>query len=142
MASPPGLLLFVLVPSALTRMYNQPVRIDEKGRTVGTLYRGPLHCLYLTAKKEGPLAWYKVSPSHKKAGPRLCTGRNADKASRLTSRFLNAGHDGSPGKDSTAHCPHTRHERGIPGELRMQKLPCPRLGLERDLLRALHVNRE
>lgn len=47
--------------TALTRMYNQPVKIDERGRTVGALYRGPIHCLYLTAKAEGPLAWYKVS---------------------------------------------------------------------------------
>lgn len=51
--------------TALTRMYNQPVRIDEKtGRTVGTLYKGPLHCLYLTAKAEGPLAWYKGTTAH------------------------------------------------------------------------------
>lgn len=46
--------------TALTRMYNQPVKVLPNGRTVGALYRGPLHCLYLTAKAEGPLAWYKV----------------------------------------------------------------------------------
>lgn len=47
--------------TALTRMYNQPVNVLPNGKTVGALYRGPLHCLYLTAKAEGPLAWYKVS---------------------------------------------------------------------------------
>lgn len=47
--------------TALTRMYNQPVKVMPNGKTVGVLYRGPLHCLYLTAKAEGPLAWYKVS---------------------------------------------------------------------------------
>lgn len=59
-----------------------------RGKSVGTLYRGehahrvyrlgaapsltllprvptgPLHCLYLTAKTEGPLAWYKGTTAH------------------------------------------------------------------------------
>lgn len=50
--------------TALTRMYNQPVRIDERGRSVGTLYRNPFHCLYLTAKAEGVLGWYKGTTAH------------------------------------------------------------------------------
>ena len=50
--------------TALSRVYNQPTRIDERGRSVGTLYRGPIHCLYLTAKTEGPLAWYKGTTAH------------------------------------------------------------------------------
>ncbi|SPO35786.1 related to OAC1 - similarity to mitochondrial uncoupling proteins (MCF) [Pseudozyma flocculosa] len=50
--------------TALTRMYNQPVRIDERGRSVGTLYRNPIHCLYLTAKAEGVLGWYKGTTAH------------------------------------------------------------------------------
>lgn len=50
--------------TALTRMYNQPVKKDAYGRTVGALYKGPLHCLYLTAKAEGPLAWYKGTTAH------------------------------------------------------------------------------
>jgi hypothetical protein len=25
---------------------------------------GPIHCLYLTAKTEGPLAWYKGTTAH------------------------------------------------------------------------------
>ncbi|KAJ9473902.1 Mitochondrial oxaloacetate transport protein [Pseudozyma hubeiensis] len=50
--------------TALTRMYNQPVRIDERGRSVGTLYRNPFHCLYLTAKSEGVLGWYKGTTAH------------------------------------------------------------------------------
>lgn len=50
--------------TALTRMYNQPVTKDASGRTVGALYKGPLHCLYLTAKAEGPLAWYKGTTAH------------------------------------------------------------------------------
>lgn len=28
------------------------------------LLTGPLHCLYLTAKTEGPLAWYKGTTAH------------------------------------------------------------------------------
>jgi solute carrier family 25 protein 34/35 len=51
--------------TALSRVYNQPTRIDPaSGRAIGTLYRGPLHCLYLTAKTEGPLAWYKGTTAH------------------------------------------------------------------------------
>ncbi|PWN99715.1 mitochondrial carrier [Tilletiopsis washingtonensis] len=50
--------------TALSRVYNQPTRIDSRGRSVGTLYRGPIHCLYLTAKTEGPLAWYKGTTAH------------------------------------------------------------------------------
>ena len=50
--------------TALTRMYNQPVRIDERGRSIGTLYRNPIHCLYLTAKAEGVLGWYKGTTAH------------------------------------------------------------------------------
>ncbi|KAN0065893.1 Mitochondrial oxaloacetate carrier protein [Thecaphora frezii] len=50
--------------TALTRMYNQPIRIDERGRSVGTLYRNPIHCLYLTAKAEGVLGWYKGTTAH------------------------------------------------------------------------------
>ncbi|PWN49190.1 mitochondrial carrier [Violaceomyces palustris] len=50
--------------TALTRMYNQPVRVDERGRSVGTLYRNPIHCLYLTAKAEGVLGWYKGTTAH------------------------------------------------------------------------------
>ncbi|KAJ1577483.1 hypothetical protein NDA11_002221 [Ustilago hordei] len=50
--------------TALTRMYNQPVRIDQRGRSVGTLYRNPFHCLYLTAKAEGLLGWYKGTTAH------------------------------------------------------------------------------
>ncbi|PWN91243.1 mitochondrial carrier [Acaromyces ingoldii] len=50
--------------TALSRVYNQPTMIDARGKSVGTLYRGPLHCLYLTAKTEGPLAWYKGTTAH------------------------------------------------------------------------------
>lgn len=50
--------------TALTRMYNQPVRVDERGRSVGTLYRNPFHCLYLTAKAEGVMGWYKGTTAH------------------------------------------------------------------------------
>ncbi|CAO1629745.1 unnamed protein product [Sympodiomycopsis kandeliae] len=49
--------------TALTRMYNQPVQMVD-GKLKGTLYKGPLHCLYLTAKAEGPLAWYKGTTAH------------------------------------------------------------------------------
>lgn len=44
---------------ALTRVYNQPTQKLPDGRIVGTLYKGPIDCLWKTLKTEGPLAWYK-----------------------------------------------------------------------------------
>lgn len=38
--------------------------VSERGRSVGTLYRNPIHCLYLTAKAEGVLGWYKGTTAH------------------------------------------------------------------------------
>lgn len=48
--------------TALTRMYNQPVKKLPNGRTVGLLYRNPIDCLWKTLKTEGPLGWYKGKP--------------------------------------------------------------------------------
>ncbi|KAE8212490.1 hypothetical protein CF327_g3866 [Tilletia walkeri] len=50
--------------TALTRMYNQPTTKNAQGRTVGLLYKNPIHCLYLTAKAEGVLGWYKGTTAH------------------------------------------------------------------------------
>lgn len=51
--------------TALTRMYNQPVRIDERGRSVGILYKSPFDCLWQTAKAEGIVrGWYKGTTAH------------------------------------------------------------------------------
>ncbi|KAK0527892.1 Mitochondrial oxaloacetate carrier protein [Tilletia horrida] len=50
--------------TALTRMYNQPTTKNAQGKTVGLLYKNPIHCLYLTAKAEGVLGWYKGTTAH------------------------------------------------------------------------------
>ncbi|TCD68317.1 Mitochondrial oxaloacetate carrier protein [Steccherinum ochraceum] len=50
--------------TTLTRMYNQPTKQLPDGRHVGTLYKGPIDCLWKTAKAEGILAWYKGSTAH------------------------------------------------------------------------------
>lgn len=94
--------------TALTRMYNQPVNVLPNGKTVGALYRGPLHCLYLTAKAEGPLAWYKV-----------CSRalRRVEEESKLTSTSF-TGHNGSPGSYCAAYGLDAGHERGLLGEKR------------------------
>ncbi|KAI0351189.1 oxaloacetate carrier [Trametes cingulata] len=48
----------------LTRMYNQPTVRGSDGRTVGTLYRNPLDCLWKTLRAEGIYGWYKGSTAH------------------------------------------------------------------------------
>lgn len=93
--------------TALSRVYNQPTAIDgesnvrgavfnriltnalscstARGKSVGTLYRGPLHCLYLTAKTEGPLAWYKGTTAHLvRIAPHTVSCRFLLSSSRLT----------------------------------------------------------
>ncbi|KAK0556437.1 Mitochondrial oxaloacetate carrier protein [Tilletia horrida] len=50
--------------TALTRMYNQPTIKNAQGKTIGALYRNPIHCLYLTARAEGVLGWYKGTTAH------------------------------------------------------------------------------
>jgi len=50
--------------TALTRMYNQPTTKNAQGKTIGLLYKNPIHCLYLTAKAEGVLGWYKGTTAH------------------------------------------------------------------------------
>ncbi|KAG8876268.1 Mitochondrial oxaloacetate carrier protein [Tulasnella sp. 331] len=50
--------------TALTRMYNQPTQKLANGKTVGTLYKNPIDCLWKTLKTEGPLGWYKGTTAH------------------------------------------------------------------------------
>ncbi|PVG03024.1 mitochondrial carrier [Serendipita vermifera] len=54
--------------TALTRVYNQPTerRPDGRGgfRTVGTLYRNPIDCLWKTVSTEGVYGLYKGSTAH------------------------------------------------------------------------------
>ncbi|KAI8992749.1 mitochondrial carrier [Trametes punicea] len=50
--------------TTLTRMYNQPTVRAPDGRTVGTLYKNPLDCLWKTLKTEGIYGWYKGSTAH------------------------------------------------------------------------------
>jgi len=50
--------------TALTRMYNQPTKLLENGKTVGLLYKNPADCLWKTLKTEGILGWYKGTLAH------------------------------------------------------------------------------
>ncbi|KAI0283413.1 mitochondrial carrier [Russula aff. rugulosa BPL654] len=50
--------------TALTRVYNQPTKRLPNGTLVGTLYKGPIDCLWKTITTEGPLALYKGSTAH------------------------------------------------------------------------------
>jgi solute carrier family 25 protein 34/35 len=50
--------------TALTRVYNQPTKRLPNGMIVGTLYKGPIDCLWKTITTEGPLALYKGSTAH------------------------------------------------------------------------------
>ncbi|KAF9055865.1 mitochondrial carrier domain-containing protein [Panaeolus papilionaceus] len=50
--------------TALTRVYNQPTIIGPDGRSVGTLYKNPIDCLWKTFKAEGIRGWYKGSTAH------------------------------------------------------------------------------
>ncbi|KAH8099753.1 mitochondrial carrier domain-containing protein [Cristinia sonorae] len=58
------LLMMQPADTTLTRMYNQPTKQLPNGRHVGTLYKGPIDCLWKTAKTEGIMAWYKGSTAH------------------------------------------------------------------------------
>ncbi|THH29055.1 hypothetical protein EUX98_g5130 [Antrodiella citrinella] len=58
------LLMMQPADTTLTRMYNQPTKQLPDGRHVGTLYKGPIDCLWKTAKTEGIMAWYKGSTAH------------------------------------------------------------------------------
>lgn len=40
-------------------MYNQPTHRLPNGRSVGTLYKNPIDCLWKTFKVEGVRGWYK-----------------------------------------------------------------------------------
>ena len=45
-------------------MYNQPTVKGPNGRTVGTLYKNPVDCLWKTFKAEGIRGWYKGMAGH------------------------------------------------------------------------------
>ena len=76
-----------------------------RGRSVGMLYKGPLHCLYLTAKTEGPLAWYKGTTAH---------------LARIAPHTVSAGavyRGDVPATDASTGA-HARAQRGISAVLR------------------------
>nr|VWO99183.1 Calcium dependent mitochondrial carrier protein [Ganoderma boninense] len=60
------ILCLVMQPAdtTLTRMYNQPTVKGPNGRTVGTLYKNPVDCLWKTFKAEGIRGWYKGTTAH------------------------------------------------------------------------------